>query len=91
LDGNFDGLKVVNKDIHSFASIHVAASIDIYRTAPCFWKGMYGEMRFRQCVYNGNTLRVELMGETIKNRGSARLNRFFKGGSNPIEIIQQME
>jgi hypothetical protein len=34
---------------------------------------------------------MELMGESIKHGCPARLNRFFKGGSNPIEIIQQME
>ena len=52
---------------------------------------MYGEMRFRQCVYNGNALRVELMGETVENRGSASFDRFLEGVSNPIEIIQQIE
>jgi hypothetical protein len=52
---------------------------------------MDGEMRFSQCVYNGNALRLELMREPIENGSSARFDRLFKCGSNPIEIIQQIE
>jgi hypothetical protein len=52
---------------------------------------MDGEMRLCQCVYNGNTLRLELMREPIENGRTTGFDRFFKSGSNPIEIIQQIE
>jgi hypothetical protein len=48
-------------------------------------------MRFCQCVNNGNALGVKLVRKPIENGCPAGFNRFFKGGSNPIEIIQQME
>ena len=52
---------------------------------------MDGEMRFSQCVYNGNALGMKLMRESIKDCCATGFNRFFEGGSNPIEIIQQIE
>jgi hypothetical protein len=91
LNGNFNGFEMFNEHIHPLAGIHITTSVNIYRTASGFRKGMDGEMRFSQCVYNGNTLRVELMREPIKNGCTAGFDRFFECGSNPIEIIQQME
>ncbi len=82
---------MINEDIHPLTGIHVTTGVNIYRTASRFRKGMDGEVRFSQCVYNGNTLRVKLMRESIENGRAAGFDRFLKCGSNPIEIIQQME
>ena len=82
---------MIDEHMHTFHGVHVSTGVNIYGTRPLLGKSMYGDMRFRQSVYNRNSLRVELMRKSIKDRRSTDLDRFVESGADSIKIIQQIE